>query len=430
MTVSTKDLLSELDAVLKGDMSDSELEALREKYKKDKPTNHIKFTKRKLDSLKPEAKAATYHDTETTGLKLTISKAGTYTFMVYRKIKGRPERIKIGNFPTVTVEQAQKEAGIINGLIAKGLNPNDGLRADRAELTLGALFDEYLETHAKPEKKSWRNDESNYRNHLSHWKNKKLSQINKKDIKALHLKIKKNTGLYQANRVLSLIKVMFNKAINEWELFEGKNPANGIKKYKEVSRERFLQPDELQKFFESVADEENETIRDYILISLLTGARRSNVLAMQWEEISFQRAEWRIPETKNGSSHTVPLTAQAMQILTQRDSAKESNYVFASHGRTGHLVEPKKGWVRIKERAGIKDLRLHDLRRSLGSWQATTGASLPIIGKTLAHKNVSTTAIYARLNNDPVRESMEKATTAMMNAGKKKANVISIKKEA
>ncbi len=347
--------------------------------------------------------------------------------MVYRKIKGRPERIKLGNFPALTVEQARKSADIINATIAHGDNPNDGRRAERAELTLQDLFDEYLETHAKPHKKSWRNDAMNYKNHLSHWKNRKLSHINLADVKGLHAKIGKNSGHYQANRVLALLKVMFNKA-TDWGMYELSNPAQRIKQYKEVSRDRFLQPDELQRFFESVADEENETIRDYILISLLTGARRSNVLAMQWDEISFERAEWRIPDTKNGTPHTLPLIKSAMQILEQRKQSQDSSFVFSGTGKTGHLIEPKKGWIRIKERAGIKNLRLHDLRRSLGSWQATTGASLPIIGKTLAHKNVNTTAIYARLNNDPVRESMEKATSAMMNAGKQGAEIIPIKK--
>lgn len=390
-------------------------------------SNKFKFTKRKIESLKPCDKTVTYHDIETTGLKLTISKAGTYTFMVYRKIKGRPERVKLGNFPAMTVEQAKKQTDVINGLISKGINPNDGIRADRAELTLKNLFDEYLETHAKPHKKSWRNDEMNYKNHLSQWNNKKLSHISKKDVKSLHAKIGKNSGHYQANRVLALLKIMFNKA-DDWGMYELANPAQRVTQFKEVSRDRFLQADELQRFFKAVEDEENETIRDYILISLLTGARRSNVLAMQWDEISFERAEWRIPETKNGTPHTLPLIKSAIQILEQRKASQDSDFVFTGTGRSGHLVEPKKGWVRIKERAGIKDLRLHDLRRSLGSWQATTGASLPIIGKTLAHKNVSTTAIYARLNNDPVRESMEKATSAMMNAGKQGAEIIPIKK--
>jgi integrase len=92
-------------------------------------------------------------------------------------------------------------------------------------------------------------------------------------------------------------------------------------------------------------------------------------------------------------------------------------WVFPSTGKTGHLVEPKKAWKRILERADLSDLRIHDLRRSLGSWQAATGASLSIIGKSLGHKNINSTAIYARLNIDPVRESMETATSAMMVAG-------------
>lgn len=372
-------------------------------------------------------KTITYHDTETTGLKLTISKSGTFTFMVYRKIMGRPERIKLGNFPSMTVEQARKQATVINASISQGGNPNEVKRADRAELTFKELFIEYMESHAKPHKKSWRSDESNYyRNHLTPWGNRKFSHITVKDIKALHSKIGKNSRHYQANRVLALVKVMFNKAA-DWRMFEFANPAQRIKQFKEMSRERFLQPDELERFFKSVADEENETIRDYVLISLLTGARRSNVLAMKWEEISLERAEWRIPETKNGTSHTLPLIKVAMQILENRHATQISEFVFTGIGKTGHLVEPKKGWIRIKERAGIKDLRLHDLRRSLGSWQATTGASLPIISKTLAHKNVSTTAIYARLNNDPVRESMEKATSAMMKAAKKDDKVLTFK---
>ncbi len=390
--------------------------------------NKINFTKTKLKSLPlPENNAVVYHDTKIPGFKLRLSKGGAYTFFINRKINGKAERIKIGNFPAMTVEQARREAGKINGLISQGQNPNDGIRADRAELTMKDLFGEYLETHAKPHKKSWRSDEMNYKNHLSQWDNKKLSHITTKDVKALHAKIGKNNGQYQANRVLALLKVMFNKA-TDWGMFDLANPAQRITQFKEVSRERFLQPDELKSFFRAVADEENETIRDYILMSLLTGARRSNVLSMQWDEISFERAEWRIPDTKNGTPHTLPLIKSAMQILEQRKQLKDSNFVFTGTGKTGHLVEPKKGWIRIKERAGIKDLRLHDLRRSLGSWQATTGASLPIIGKTLAHKNVNTTAIYARLNNDPVRESMEKATNAMMSAGKQTDNVVTIKK--
>lgn len=114
---------------------------------------------------------------------------------------------------------------------------------------------------------------------------------------------------------------------------------------------------------------------------------------------------WTIPKTKNGEAHTIPLVSQALEILKIRIQNKKNEWVFASHSKSGHFSDPKKTWKRTLERAGISDLRIHDLRRSLGSWQASTGASLVIIGKTLAHRNVGTTSIYARLNIDPVRDA-------------------------
>jgi integrase len=155
------------------------------------------------------------------------------------------------------------------------------------------------------------------------------------------------------------------------------------------------------------------------MLSLLTGGRKSNVLAMRWDEISFGRAEWRIPETKNGDPLTVALSMQAIEILNDRRAKTNSEWVFPSDGSaSGHLADPKKAWQRILARAEIKDLRIHDLRRSLGSWQASTGASGYVIGKSLGHKSQQATQIYARLNLDPVRESVERATQAMMAAGR------------
>lgn len=388
--------------------------------------NKFKFTKRKIESLSILDKTVTYHDTDTTGLKLTISKAGTYTFFVYRKIMGTPERIKLGNFPSLTVEQAKKKADVINAAIAQGKNPNAVKREDRAELTLNDLFEEYMERYAKVHKKSWLGDQQQFDRYLNKLKALKLSKINMRDIQSLHSSVGKNNGVYSANRLLALLKTLFNKA-TEWGYWEKANPCIGITKFKEKSRERFLQADEIPRFFQAVAEEPNESIRDYILISLLTGARKANVLAMKWDQIYLERRTWEIPETKNGDSHTVPLVKEVIDILTVRKSKMNSEWVFPGTGVKGHLADPKKGWIRILEKADIQNLRLHDLRRSLGSWQASTGASLSVIGKTLAHKNISTTAIYARLNIDPVRESMEKATSAMMSASKKKADVLSIK---
>ena len=107
------------------------------------------------------------------------------------------------------------------------------------------------------------------------------------------------------------------------------------------------------------------------------------------------------------------LGAEAIEILKARQN-NGSVWVFPGTGATGHLIEPKRAWARLLERAGIDNLRIHDLRRTLGSWQAKTGASMVIIGKSLNHKSSSTTAIYARLDLDPVRESVDRATSAIM----------------
>ncbi len=149
---------------------------------------------------------------------------------------------------------------------------------------------------------------------------------------------------------------------------------------------------------------------------------------MQWSEIHLERGEWRIPITKNGDSQTVTLIAEVVEILRARQGVNQT-WVFPGSGVTGHLVEPKKAWKRVLERAGIANLRIHDLRRTLGSWQAKTGASLVIVGKSLNHKSPSTTAIYARLDLDPVRESVDRATSAMLVAAglKESADVVSFK---
>jgi len=288
---------------------------------------------------------------------------------------------------------------------------------------------------------------------------KKLSAIGRTEIAAVHSAVTKEGHPITANRVLALISSVYGWALSAglWEA----NPAKGIRKNAERARDRFLQPAEVPRFYRALAAEPNTTLRDYFLISLLTGARRANVLAMRWEEIDFHRGEWRIPRTKNDDPQLVPLTPEAVEILRAREpnGDGESAYVFPGSGRLGHLVEPKMGWKRILDRdelvqlvgrlkaAGkelpqvdeeslgdtldrarstakkakieieglrIADLRIHDLRRTLGSWQARTGASLSIIGKSLNHKSVQTTAIYSRLDVDPVRESVERATSAIL----------------
>lgn len=381
--------------------------------------NKINFTKAIIDSLSiPESgKRDTYHDIKTSGLQLRITSTGVKTFSVYRRIKrGEPERITLGRYPDMTIEQARREAVRIATDISDGKNPAEVKRGHKAELTFSELFDDYMERHSRPKKKTWAEDQAQFRLYLEKpLGKKKLSTIDRKSIAHIHSSITKAGYAPTANRVKALLSSVFG-----WAIAAGlceSNPAIGVKSNKENQRDRFLQSDELPRFFQAVAKEENKTIRDYVLISLLAGARKSNVLAMRWQDINFERAEWRIEVTKNGTPQTVALSPEAIEILHHRKPTDNAIFVFPGSGKSGHLEEPKKGWKRILERAGIDNLRIHDLRRTLGSWQAKTGASLAIIGKSLNHKNQNTTAIYARLDLDPVRDSVNRATSAMMTAG-------------
>lgn len=405
-------------------------------------SNRINFTQATLESLpSPSQGRITYMDTKQAGLHLRVTAKGIKTFSVYKRTKGGgPERITLGRYPDMKIDKARAQAADFMASFAFGKNPADIKRTLKGERTFAELFTDYLERHAKPKKLSWVRDKANYDLYLAGpLGRKKLSAIKRADIAAIHsavikepkrwlkrpvAELKKRENLKSgttANRILALASSIFN-----WGIDAGicdANPAKGIRKNPEKSRARFLQADELRRFFEALALEPNEVMRDFFLISLLTGARRANVLAMRWSEISFERREWTIPRTKNGDPQTITLTDEAMTILNDRkakndelDKKSQSLFVFVGEGKTGHLAEPCKGWLRTLKRAGLEDLRIHDLRRTLGSWQAKTGASLVIIGKSLNHKHHSTTQIYARLDLDPVRQSVERATAAMLEA--------------
>lgn len=428
-------------------------------------SKHFNFTKRTLLTLQlpVKGKREYYRDTIVKGLILDVRPSGSKTFYLYKFINSKPERIFLGVFPDFSVENARDAATIHKSNISQGRNPQEDKRKVRKEITFGELFNEYMERYSKLHKKSWQYDVREVNKFLSHWFDRKVSDIKKSEIQLLHEKIYNENGLYQANRILERIRAIYNKAI-EWE-WDGSNPAMGIKKFKEKSRDRFIQPNELPFLFTAIDQDENEVARDFFLISLMTGARKSNVLAMRWEQVNWHQKQWRIPDTKNGESVTVPLIDQAIDILERRKNKAKNDFVFEGEGAKGCLTDPKHAWERIRQKAtlelwklnkdyealihqvekrlkkqdnygytilkltneiqkeakrqkidlpdGLLDLRIHDIRRTLGSYQAITGASLPIIGKTLGHKNSQSTAIYARLNLDPVRDSMSKAIGAM-----------------
>lgn len=383
----------------------------------------INFSTTALSAIAtPSTGRAVYRDSKAPGLELRVTPKGTKTFSVFKRLKdGHPERVTLGKFPAVTVEQARKMAGKVFTAIADGVSTAQVRRAHKQELTFGELFQQYYDRHAKNSKITADEDSQRYKQYLEQPLGlKKISAIDQEAVRAIHSKITNAGHPVVANRVLALISTVFGRAI-EWGYVKH-NSAIGVRRNREQSRDRFLQPEEMEKFFAALNQESNHSVRDFIYVALFTGARRTNVLEMKWTDIDLDRGIWRIGMTKNGTPQNVVLVIEVIERLRARKAARDMSpvYVFPGDGQSGHLAEPRKGWMRVLKAAGISDLRIHDLRRTFGSWQAMTGASLPIIGKSLNHKSPQATTIYARLHNDPVKESIQKATKAMVNAGRKK----------
>ncbi|WP_375318963.1 tyrosine-type recombinase/integrase [Candidatus Tisiphia endosymbiont of Oplodontha viridula] len=373
--------------------------------------------------IRPKIVQHVYSDTKEKGLVLNVSYLGTKSFFLSKKINGTAYKIKLGSFPNklnpspddISVAEARTKAAELKNQLAKGVNPILPQAQElKEEMTFKEFFDnQYIEDYAKHKIKRWKNVVADIDRQAHHLYTRKLSTINRDDVQKIFNDLTKEGKKVMANKCVQRFKGIFKRAV-EWGIL-ATNPITGIIQHIEKSRTRYLLAEEKERFFKSVNEERNHTIRDYILVSLHTAGRKGNVLAMRWDSINLTGKTWDTPgtETKNGVAHLLPLSEEAMPILKARYEQRNPQcpWVFPSdhNSKSGHLEEPKKAWKKIIQRAGLKDFRLHDLRRTRGSWMAIAGASQYVIGKALNHKSITSTEVYARLSIDPVREFMNKA---------------------
>ncbi len=220
--------------------------------------------------------------------------------------------------------------------------------------------------------------------------------------------VQAENGASAAHKIRALLSKMFNIAIkHEWVEY---NPVTGTDRPKIASRDRYLRPDEIAKFFDAVDQLQRETSRDFIRLAVYTGARRGNLCEMEWQELDLNRGVWAIPKEKFKGKrvYTVPLIPQALEILRRRkqDALSDVPWVFPGGGKTGHIIDPKEAMKRVKKLSGIEDLRFHDLRRILGAWQNNGGTPTRLIQGTMGHANIATTATsYSPNEVEPIRRS-------------------------
>jgi integrase len=377
------------------------------------------FTKKALAKLPiPSAGRQRYRDSTCPGLVLSVTPTSR-VFYLYKKFNSKPVEYRIGPWPGLSIENARKAMKAAELIYATGGDPQAARKTKREEPILKELWEHYLDFHAKPRKRSWKADEWQWKKYFTPWHNRRLSAITQQAVERWHGKVATDSGPTQANRCLALLATMFSKA-GRGIGYAGPNPCVGVAKHHEQSRERYLVPDEMKAFFTAVMQEE-PLWRDFFCLLLLTGQRRGNVASMRWEEIDLSNAIWHIPADKAKANKpvTVAISPPALVIVRRRREEMRDGcpWVFPGPGVEGRVIEPKRAWQRILDNSGIQNLHMHDLRRSLASWQAALGASLSIIGKSLGHADLKSTQVYARLQLDPVRESVSKAGQAMLTAG-------------
>ena len=387
--------------------------------KKRKPrsaTQRAVLTQRRLADLMPPASGRRYvFDAKTPSLAIMITEKGSKSWYLVKRVKGRPVRTRLGGWPDVNVEDARRLAADALGEIANGRDPHAERKGVRREATLSDLWEQWLEIHAKPHKRSWKEDERMYAVYLAPLHRGRLGEITQAAVADLHVKIGRDRGHVQANRVLDLLGVLYRFA--EARGWQGKNPRTGVKKFRERPRERFLDGDEIRRFVEAVAAEPDRTLRDYWLALLLTGARSGNVRRMRWDDLNFQRGLWRVggEASKTGEPMVLVLSPPVVRLLESRHGLIDSPWVFPrSDDPERHLARSYDQWYRLRKRAGVADLTPHDLRRTLGSWMAAGGMGLPVIGKALGHQHHGSTQIYARLDTDPIKAAVNATTEAML----------------
>ena len=272
---------------------------------------------------------------------------------------------------------------------------------------LGKRFlENYVPVHCKP------STAEEYRRSVKLFIDPKIGKlrvpdVQRSDIAALHHEMRETP--YQANRTLGVLSKIFNLA-ELWELRpDGSNPCRHVKRFKEKNRERFLSDEEYRRLGATLRDIEADSSETAAAIAairllMLTGCRLSEIQKLRWEHVDLNAGELRLPDTKTGAK-VVHLGDPAIAVLRGIQRQDDNPWVIAGRKPGSHLTDLQHPWRRIRARAGLDDVRIHDLRHSFASGGLLVGEGLPMIGKLLGHTQVQTTARYAHLANDPVKSA-------------------------
>ena len=368
-----------------------------------------KINKRIVAAAKAWNTAYDINDSELRGFGVRILPSGAHSYFVRYRRGGQRRRISLGSHGALTPEQARAQAIQLLARVGAGEDPAASRQSGNHIVTVADLAKRFDEEHIAVRLKpaSALSYRDNLRRHvLPTIGNLRATDVARADVAKLHHDLRHSR--YQANRSLALMSKMFNLA-EVWGLRpDGSNPCRHVKKYKEEKRERYLSADELARLGETLREceegGESQSTVNLIRLLLLTGCRLNEILTLKWEHVDLENGALHLPDSKTGEK-TVHFGPATVECLAGIERVEDNPWVITGKLPSSHLVNPGKPWRRIRARAELDDVRIHDLRHTFASMAVSSGEGLPMIGKLLGHTQVQTTARYAHLFNEPIKQA-------------------------
>jgi integrase len=387
-----------------------QLAAFPKPVRKRPDTKKVALTDNRVAKLTSEG----FHwDAKFDGLAVRVTNGGARTFVFRRKIDGRLVNIALGSAAGMTVEDARKAVLKLNGNIADGRDiraerRNEKAKAARQQLTLGDAFETFKASRQR--KPSTLVDyEFLWRDYVPPGlKRRPIADIEATDIEAAKIAALKKGRIRTAAKVVVLLNTVLRSAGRKHD-----NPAAGVSRPETVRRTRRLNREELAAVLKVLDERRGQFWGDFFHIALMTGARRGALEAMRWADIHLDDGVWLVPAnwSKNGRELAIALPRKAVDLLRARQSEATSQWVWPSEvARDGHIEEPRKALAALLKAAGVKTrVSMHDLRRTVGSRLAMSGANAATISAALGHLSPDSARAYVHLTTEPVRLAIEKA---------------------
>ena len=363
-------------------------------------------------------KDTVFWDRELTGFGVRVYPSGARVYVAQTRGPGGPKRVTVGRHGVIPADQARRRAALIIARVKAGEEPSPAPMAPRTGPTVAEIAARYLEEHVAVRCKPATAEQCGrvIRKYiLPELGDLPLAAVGRKHVTEMHYKLCDAPAM--ANKAVATCSRMFNQA-EAWGLApEGGNPCRFVVKYRERKRERFLTEGEfrrLGRLLSEAAAEGGMSARAAAAIRLLmlTGCRRNEILTLRWEDVDLDAGELHLRDAKTGP-RAVPLSPSAAKILADLPRVAGGPWVFPGKKPGDHLSSIDARWYRLRARAGLEDVRLHDLRNAFASRALALGESLPMIGKLLGHTQVETTARYAHLARDSMQASAARVAASI-----------------